>query len=149
MSDSNQEVVRRLYVEVWNQRKLDVIDEIVSESHALNDPTILGAAAGPEAYKIQVKKFLAAFPDLRFTVEDVISEKDKLVAVWTITGTQKGEFLGIAPTHRKVSISGISIHQLADGKILDTQAIWDALGLLQQLGVAPPFKNELRVASAP
>jgi steroid delta-isomerase-like uncharacterized protein len=148
MADSNQEVVRRLYVEVWNQRKLEVIDEIVAESHALNDPTISGSATGPEAYKRQIKTFLAAFPDLRFTVEDIISENEKFVAVWMVTGTQKGEVLGIAPTNKKVSFSGISIHHLADGKILDTQAIWDALGLLQQLGVALPNKYETRASSA-
>jgi len=149
MSDSNQEVVRRLYVEVWNQRKLEVIDELVSQSHALLGPNITGPAVGPAAYKSQIASLVASFPDLRFTVEETVCEKDKIVASWTFTGTHKGEFLGVAPTNKKFSVAGITIHQIANGKILDSQAVWDRVGLLQQLGVALPIKLETRASSAP
>ncbi len=148
MSISNKDVVRRLYVEVWNERKLHVTEEVISKSHALNDPTFTGSAVGPAAYRTQVQRFVAAFPDLRFSVEEYICEKDKVVAAWTITGTHKGEVFGIAPTNKKVSVPGITIHQLAGGKILDSQAMWDAHGLMVQLGLTHPAKMEARVASA-
>lgn len=143
---SNKDVVRRLYKEVWNDRKLHVADEIFSKSHALNDPTFTGSAVGPAAYKTQVQRFVAAFPDLKFAVEEYICEKDKVVAAWTISGTHKGEVFGIAPTNRKISVPGITIHQLSNGKILDSQAMWDALGVMVQLGHSQSAKMETRAA---
>jgi len=148
MPINNRDVVRRLYKEVWNDRKLEVTDEVLSKSHALTDPTSSGSTVGPAAYKAQVQRFAAAFPDLRFVVDDYICDKDRVVAAWTVTGTHKGEILGIAPTNKKVSISGITIHQLSAGKILDSQTVWDALGLMMHLGVANPAKLESRVAVA-
>lgn len=147
MASSNKDVVRRLYKEVWNERKLNVTEEVISKSHALNDPTFTGSAMGPAAYKTQVQRFVAAFPDLRFTVEEYICEKDKVVAAWTITGTHKGEVLGIPPTNKKVSVPGITIHHLANGKILDSQAVWDAHGLMVQLGFSQPVRMEAHAAS--
>ncbi len=148
MSLSPKEVVRRLYKEFWNERKLEVADQLVSQSHALTSPHILGPTVGPAAYKKQIREFVTGFPDLRFTVEDTICEKDKIAAYWTLSGTHKGEFLGVAPTNKKVSITGITIHQIVDGKILDSQAMWDAISLFQQLGVALPFKLERSAASS-
>ena len=149
MSVSPKEVIRRLYNEVWNERKLEVVDQLVSQSHALLSPGISGPTTGPATYKKEIATFVTGFPDLRFTVEDTICEKDKIVASWTLTGTHKGEFFGIAPTNKKASVAGITIHQIADGKILDSQAMWDAIGLLQQLGVELPIKLERRAKSTP
>jgi steroid delta-isomerase-like uncharacterized protein len=140
MSVSPREVIRRLYKEFWNERNLEVIDQLVSQSHALVSPNISGPTVGPANYKKELATFVKGFPDLRLTVEETICEKDKVVASWTLTGTHKGEFLGIAPTNKKVSMMGITIHRIADGKILDSQAIWDAISLFQQLGVELPIK---------
>ena len=144
MAINNKDIVRRLYKEVWNERKLQVIDELISKSHALLDPMIDGSSVGPTAYREQVQRLTGALPDLRFSVDEYICERDKVVAVWTITGTHKGEAFGIAPTHKRVTVPGISVHQLAGGKILDSQAVWDALGLMVQLGVSRPTKPESR-----
>jgi steroid delta-isomerase-like uncharacterized protein len=130
-------IVRRLYEDVWNKRKLEVVSDLFSPSHALRDNNSPGSSVGPEAYKMQVAMYLAAFPDLRITIEDTVAEKDKFVASWTISGTHKGEFLGIRPTNRKISVEGITIHYLANGKIIDSSISWDALGLLRQLGASP------------
>jgi steroid delta-isomerase-like uncharacterized protein len=147
MSVSPKDVIRRLYKEFWNERKLEVVDQLLSQSHALTSPHISGPTVGPAAYKKQLAMFVAGFPDLRFTVEDTICEKDKIAVFWNFTGTHKGEFFGIAPTNKKVSITGITIHQIAGGKILDSQSIWDAISLIQQLGVELPIKLERRAAS--
>ena len=147
MALSNKDVVLRFYREVWNERRIDLIDQLISKTHALNDPTISGSAVGPQVYKLQVQRFLVAFPDLQFVVEETISEHDKLVAVWTATGTHTGEFYGLAPTNKIGSISGITIHQIAGGKIIESTVIWDGLGLLQQLGVPLPMKGGVQAAS--
>ena len=149
MTVSPKDVIRRLYKEVWNERKLDLIDQLVSQSHALISPNVTGPAVGPAAYKKVIASFVTGFPDLRFMVEETVCEKDKIVACWTFSGTHKGEFLGLAPTNRKVSIPGMTIHQIANGKILDSQSSWDAISLFHQLGVELPVKLERRAASTP
>ena len=136
MQADSKAIVRQLYEEVWNKRRLELFDEIISPSHALHDPTLTGAAVGPEAYKRQVTRFVAGFPDLRFTVQDIVGEKEKLAVAWTISGTHNGEYMGIPSTNKKVSVDGITIHHIVNGKIMDSYVSWDALGMMQQLGVA-------------
>jgi len=137
MSPDNKAIVRRLYEEAWNKRKLEVVKELISPSHALQAPTLSGSSIGPEAYKGQIALFLAGFPDLRFTVEETVAEKDKVVARWTFTGTHKGKFMGVLATDKKVSVDGITIHYLAGGRIMDSFTNWDALGMMKQLGAVP------------
>ncbi len=83
----NKTIVRRLYEEVWNQRRLDVVDELISPSHALNEPIVSGSQIGPELYKRRVVELTTSFPDLRFTIEDTLTEKSKVVVSWIISGT--------------------------------------------------------------
>ncbi len=147
MSMENKAIVRRLYEEVWNKRRVELVDELMSPSHAMHDNHLPDSGIGPEAYKRNVARFVAGFPDLRFTVEDMLVENDKVAVGWTISGTHKGEFRGISPTGRKVSVEGITINHIADGKIMDSYVSWDALGLLQQLGAAPAL-GPLKGASA-
>ena len=77
----------------------------------------------------------SAFGNPRFTVDDQIAEGDKVATRYTITGTHLGDYKGITPTGKKITSTGITIHRIASGKILEGWANWDALGLLQQLGV--------------
>ncbi len=128
MSADNKSIVRLLYDEVWNKRRLELVDEIISPSHALHDPNLTGSAVGPEAYKRLVSRWVAGISDLRFT---------KLAVAWTISGTHKGEFMGVPPTNKKVTVDGITIHHFVNAKIMDSYASWDAWGMMQQLGVVP------------
>jgi steroid delta-isomerase-like uncharacterized protein len=139
MSMENKAIVRRLYEEVWNKRRVELVDELMSPSHAMHNNHVPDSCIGPEAYKREVARFMTGFPDLRFNVEDVVSENDKVAVSWTISGTHTGEFRGISPTGKKVSIEGITINHIADGKIMDSYVNWDALSVLQQFGVAPAF----------
>lgn len=93
MSLSPKDVVRRFYKEFWNERKLEVADQLVSQSHALTSPHILGLTVGPAAYKKQISEFVTGFPDLRFTVETPFARKTK--------SPSTGPF----PAHTKVSFS--------------------------------------------
>jgi predicted ester cyclase len=82
--------------------------------------------------------YYAAFPDLRFTVEDQVAEGDKVVTRWSSEGTHKGELMGIAPTGKHAAgVTGISIDRYLDGKFVEGWANWDTLGLMQKLGVIP------------
>ncbi len=137
MPPDNKAIIRRLYEEVWNKRKLEVISEIISPSHALHAPNISGSSIGPEAYKRQLLLFLAGYSDLHFTIEDTIAENDKVVACWIFSGTHRGDFMGIPATNKKVCVDGMTVHHLTGGKIMDSYANWDALGMMQQLGVVP------------
>jgi len=139
MHTDNKAIVRRLYDEVWNKRRLEVVDALISPSHALNDPLASDSQVGPKMYKRRVVEFTNIFPDLHFTIEDMIAEKGKVVVSWIISGTHKSEFMDIPATGRKVSIEGITIHHISNGKILDSHARWDPLGLLRQLGQASPL----------
>jgi len=148
VSAAHKEVFGRLYHSVWNERRLEFIEKVIAPTHALGDPTVSGGGVGPAAYRRQVERFVTGLPDLKFNIDDTISEKDKLVVAWTITGTHKGDFLGVPATNKKVSFSGITINQIANGKIIESTVIWDGLGLLEQFGVRLPVRYEMLLASA-
>src|SRR5207244_13072327 len=89
----NKALIRQRYEEVWNKRRLELVDEILSPSHALHDPNATGSAVGPEAYKRLVTRLIAAFPDLRFIIQDSFGETEKLAIVSTISAYHRGEYL--------------------------------------------------------
>ncbi len=134
MSMENEGIVRRLYEEVWNKHRFELLDELMSPSHALQAPNISGSSIGPEAYKRNVLLFHKAYPDLHWTIDDTIADKDKVVACWTISGTHGGDYMGIPATNKKVSVEGITIHHITDGKIMDSYSNWDVQSMMKQLG---------------
>jgi steroid delta-isomerase-like uncharacterized protein len=90
---------------------------------------------------------LSAFPDIQRTVEDQFTDESQMVVTrWTATGTHLGYFMGIAPTGKRLTVTGIAIHRIASGQIVEEWQEWDTLGLMQQLGVVPTFKFETRAA---
>ena len=129
-------IFRRVFEEVYNQGKLNVADEIYAADYVLHNPAS-PEIRGPEALKQFFAMYRAAFPDLHYTVEDLIAEGDKVVARWTATGTHQGELMGIPPTGKQVVVTGISIVRITGGKIVEDDSNHDALGMLQQLGVIP------------
>lgn len=137
MPTDNKSIVRRLYEEVWNKRNLEAAKELISPSHAMQLIDLPDSGIGPEAYARNVVQFVRAFPDLKFKVLDMVAEDEKVVAFWNISGTHKGEFRGIAPTGKKVSVDGITISQLADGKIMDSYVSLDLWSMMQQIDAIP------------
>jgi steroid delta-isomerase-like uncharacterized protein len=147
VSQAHKELFGRLYHSIWNERRMDFIPLVIADTHAITDPTVAGGAVGPSAYRRQVERFLTGLPDLHFEVDDTITEKDKLVVYWTITGTHRGEFLGVPPTNKKVAFSGITINQIRNGQIIESTVIWDGLGLLEQFGIELPVRYEMLAMS--
>jgi steroid delta-isomerase-like uncharacterized protein len=135
MIPDNKSIVRRLYEEAWNKRKFEILGQLISPSHALHGPLYTGPSIGPEVYRGQVAIFVTGFPDLNFEIEDTVAEQDKVVVCWTFSGTHKGDFMGVPPTNKKVSVDGITIHVLAKGIIMDSYVSFDMWGMMQQLGV--------------
>jgi len=132
----NKAIFRRVIEEVWNQRKLEVIEEILATDfvgHMVGSPDI----HGPDGLKQFVSMLLTAFNDIHFTVEDQIAEGDKVVTRWSFTGTHNGEFMGIPPTGVQVKVTGTNISRIAGGKIVEYWCNPDNLGMMQQLGVIP------------
>src|SRR2546429_6772774 len=92
----NKAIIRQLYEEVWNKRRLELVDEILSPSHALHDPNATGSAVGPQAYKSPVTRFITVLPDLRFIIEDSFGENEKLANSVAIFGNDNGALMSIA-----------------------------------------------------
>ena len=135
MSTENKAIVRRYFEEAWNQRKPELIDELVAVNAVHHDPANPGLGPGPKGQKELLAKYTSAFPDTRFTIDSVIAEGDMVALRWSVRGTHQGELEGIAATKRQVSLTGILMAQIANGKIAETWTNWDTLGMLQQLGV--------------
>lgn len=132
----NREISRRLFEEVWNEKKLSVISELVTPDYAHHDAQSPAVQRGVEAYTEFVRLYLNAFPDLRFTIEDEIEAGNKVVTRWRVDGTHAGDLPGIRRTGRRVSLAGITLAQFRDGKMSESWNNWDALLMMQQLGAA-------------
>jgi steroid delta-isomerase-like uncharacterized protein len=134
-TEDNKAIVRRLIEEGLNQRNLAIFDELYASDfvYQLGSTTIQGR----EPYKQFISMSFAAFPDLRFTIEDQVAESDEVVTRWTLRGTHQGPFQDIPPTGKHVMVTGIGINRFANGKIVENWTNMDALGLRQQLGVVP------------
>jgi len=136
VSAENEALVRRYPEEVYNQRRLEVVEEIFAPDFILHDPDLPGGARGPEGIKHIVETFVGAFPDLQVTLDDELSSGEKVVTRWTTRATHQGELMGIAPTGNQVEVTALGIWRVSDGKIAEAWLVFDALGMMQQLGVA-------------
>ena len=134
-TQANKAIVRRLIEEAWNQGNLDVIDELVSPHYVLHIDA--PGPGGREGYKQDVVIHRSAFPDLQFTIDDMVAEGDKVVLRATLRGTHQGEYIGIPPTGKAITLTAISIRRIANGQIAEEWVELNMLGLMQQLGVVP------------
>ncbi len=137
MSEEMKALVRRFYDQSAKDL-LEMIDELVAADFVYHRASGQDIVHGPEGYKQVTRAALSGFPDLRFTVDDIIGEGDKVVTRWTLTGTHTSEFRGIPPTGKKVMVWGISIDRILGGKIVETWERYDTIGLMQQLNILPP-----------
>jgi steroid delta-isomerase-like uncharacterized protein len=136
MTEANKAVVRRVYDELWNEWNLAVTDEIVAPD--LRFRGSLGTThTGVDAFKRYVEQMRTAFPDWRNRIDDLIGERDKVVARMTWSGTHGGSLFGIDPTCRSVTYVGAAIFRLEQGKIKDAWVVGDTQELWRALGVGP------------
>ena len=131
--EENKNIVRR-YQEIYNNNELDRLNEVVSED-MLTPKIMPGIPHGIEGAKVAHQIMLAGFPDYQTVIDDLIAEGDKVVARITMAGTHTGSFMGIPPTGKFISFTGMYIARIANGKIVEHWGEEDGVSLLQQLGV--------------
>ena len=134
--EENKIIARRFNDEVWDKGDEAALEELFAED-AVDHGAVPGQPPGREGHKHQLALFRDAFPDLRVTTEDVFSEGDKVASRWTARGTHRGALMGIAPTGNEVTIEGIDVLRVAQGRIVERWAQSNDLVLMQQLGVVP------------
>jgi steroid delta-isomerase-like uncharacterized protein len=135
MSEQNIMLMHRAVREVWNGEYFAAIDELIS-----GDIVLHLSKPGEEIHGLEgVRQFYAtlhaAFPDIHFTIEDQIADREKVVTRWACRGTHKGEFQGISPTGKQINITGIDVDRIANSKVVECWPVMDELSMLQQLGV--------------
>jgi steroid delta-isomerase-like uncharacterized protein len=139
-SEQNKTIVRRLLEEPW-QGNLRVVDELVDGNYVGYDPSIPEPLRGPDGFKEFVSTYRAAYSDARITVDDQIAEGDRVATRWTGRGMHDGDLMGVAPTGKHVTVSGLTLSRLANGKVIEAHTNWDTFGMMQQLGVVPELAH--------
>jgi len=146
MSEANKALARRVIEELFTNHNAALIDEFFPDC-VYHGPAV-GELRG-EAYKQFLAAVLTAFPDGRWMVEDQVAEGDKVVTRWSFTGIHRGNLMGIAPTGKQVTTSGVMIDRIVGGKIAEEWEEYDALGMMQQLGAVPSMgKAQDKLAAA-
>ncbi len=135
-TEDSTAVVRRFLDEVISRGNMAALDETCAPDLIWHGGSV-GEFRSREEFKQGVSPFFSAFPDLRVTADDVLSEGDKVVCRYTWDGTHRGDFFGVPATSRRVTVSGMSVYRVAGGKIVEEWWLEDLLGLMQQLGAIP------------
>jgi steroid delta-isomerase-like uncharacterized protein len=137
--EENKAVVRHFMEEAFGRGKPELVDELLDSDFARYDPYIeAGEVRGTQTVKDNIVWFRNAFPDLSCTVEDQVAEGEKVVSRWTLRGTHRGDFFGVAGTGNRVEFTGIQIDRFDEsGKIVEERAEFDLLGAMRQVGAIP------------
>jgi steroid delta-isomerase-like uncharacterized protein len=136
-TDRTESLIRRMFDNAFNQGTFAVVDELVAPDGVSHTPA-WGMPNNREGLKQLIVMLRTAFPDLHCTIEDEISEGDKVAAHWTMRGTHKGPLLGNRPTSRPIVVLGMIFAHTENGQIAEGWALLDQMSLLQQLGIVPP-----------
>lgn len=137
MSAETKAIARRFLEEAFNGGNFDVVDELVAPEFVSHDAAMPEPMIGIEAAKASIAGYREAFPDLRLTIEQQVAEGEFVTTRWSARGTHEGDLMGIAPTGKQSTVTGITIDRITDGRFVESWTNWDTLGMLQQLGVVP------------
>jgi len=146
---SHQLLCHFMVEKVFNEGELDLLDLLMAPDAINHELEIFGpsAARGPESVRQFIRVFRSAFPDLRVTVIDQIGDGDRVVTRWKMEGTQKNRLMGIEATNRPISVEGIRIDRIVNGRIAETWNRWDTLEMLRQLGATPALDRHPAAAA--
>jgi steroid delta-isomerase-like uncharacterized protein len=139
----NKAVIREIFEETW-QGDVNVVDRLVASEYIGYNPSQPDAIRGIDGIKAFVERFRESFSNTHVTIEEQIAEGDTVATRWTGRGTHTGEISGIAPTGKDVTITGISISRLENGKLIEDYTNWDMFGMLVQLGAIPAAGTAVR-----
>jgi steroid delta-isomerase-like uncharacterized protein len=136
-TEKNKTTVRRVVEEVINKGNLAMIDDVVTSDYVYHFPRM--DIKGPEGLKQFFTMMRSAFPDFHATIDTIVAEGDMVAARFIITGTHKGNFLGMAPTGKQMKITEAIFIRFADGREAEATPTIDRLVMFQQLGINPPM----------
>lgn len=137
MSEENKAIVQRYIEEVYNKGNVNLVGELVAADY-VNRGGLSDQRPGSEGLKQFIPQLRTIFPDEHLTIENLIAEKDMVAYRWIARGTHKAEMMGVPPTDKQITATGISIVRIADGKIVEEWTSRDDLSVMQQLGIIPP-----------
>jgi predicted ester cyclase len=143
-AEKNKDVARR-FVEVlqefFHTGDADLVDSVLDENVVQHISGLPPEAQSLEGFKQLLPALPQAFPDTLFEAEDLVAEGDKVAFRLIWSATHRGEFFGIPPTGIRATVTEMHIFRIAGGKVVERWGEWDALGLMQQLGAAPPTEQ--------
>lgn len=146
-TEKNKELFRRYANEIMTKGKYEAAEEIFTRDYVEHDPfNPPNQSKGPVLVKELAQFYRNAFPDARMTVDEIIATDDRVIARWTAEGTHKGDLMGIRPTNKRVTVTGITFNRIRDGKIIEAWTNWDSFGMLTQLGVREPLGKPKKAA---
>ena len=135
-TEENIAVSRQLLEDVFNEGKLDLIDELCADGYVGHDPVV--GDEDREASKRTIAGYRESFPDIHFTVLDAFGVGDKVVIRWSGVGTFENELMGQAPTGESGEpVEGINIDRFEDGKVAESWTQWDTLRFMKNIGAMP------------
>jgi steroid delta-isomerase-like uncharacterized protein len=140
--EENKAHYRRTFEEVFNQGNLALVDELVAPDFLNHEVSPSMNNRGPDSTRQVVTMLRTAFPDLHFTIEDLVAEGDTVASRVTMSGTHLGPFQGIPPTGRSFQQAHMHFVRFRDGKAIEHRAVRDDLGMMRQLGVIPMPAHE-------
>lgn len=136
--EANKQLIQRYYEDMWNVWNFAVADEIIHE--AIDFRGSIGLTVeGRDGFKGYMRTIQAAFPDFHNTIEEMIAEEKKVVAVLTYSGTHRGTLFGVPPTGKRICYAGTAVFQIEEDQVTRGWVLGDTLGLLQQLGASAPL----------
>ena len=137
-TEASKTLAQAYFEKLTNVHSLAAIDELFDPSISFHDPAIPGGSvSGLEAVRVFFTTFFTAFPDVQFTIEDILAEEDKATARFTWRGTHRAKFLDIIQTHQQVTVPGTNIFHIKDGKIVEVRVCMDTLLFVKQLVELP------------
>lgn len=132
-----QRVIERYFDEVWNQGKLDVLDELLAPDYVNHSSSLPDSPRGPAGVKPIVAAMRTAFPDLHYAIEQIVVGAEAVAVRVRMSGTHRGDFFGIPPTHKRFEVTQTNIERFRDGVIVEHWRNTDELALFKQLGLVP------------
>jgi steroid delta-isomerase-like uncharacterized protein len=132
---NNQKIIEAYFKEVWNQGKLELLDDLIAPDYINHSPSMPNPRPGPEGLKPIIAEMRKGIPDLNYEIKDLVVTREKVVARLLMTGTHTGELWGIQPTGKEIRVNQINIEHFRNGRISEHWRVTEELNLMKQLGV--------------
>ena len=136
-TETNKNIVRGWWDALNQGKALDLIEETYTADYVLHDPSVAEPVQGTQGVRDFIASVLSGFPDARYTIEHLVAEGDTVAQHVSVHGTHQGEFNGIPATGKPVAVELMVISRFADGRIAEEWQLFDALGMLTQMGLVP------------